>query len=274
MLIAFHPLVKSRNILHANRYRKIDCKQWCIIQFCSCHKFYKTAIWRTAKSPAAKFQNLEVWPWLWVCIAESWVLYTVLLRGTFEWRLMKSFQKVQEIWSRHEIQFKSHDLEVWPWPWVWETEPWALHTISLRLTFHQSLMKIFQRVQELWSRYELQGLTHDLKVWPWVCIAISWVLHTVSLRVTFGWSLMKIIWNIQEIWSGHKLKGKSHDLEVWTWPWVCIAESWVLHTVSLWGNIWAKLNENHWKGSGDTEQARNSRVNPMTLKCDLNLESG
>ena len=31
---------------------------------------------------------------------------------------------------------------------------WVLHIDSLRLTFDQSLMKIFQRVQEIWSGQE------------------------------------------------------------------------------------------------------------------------
>ena len=34
-----------------------------------------------------------------------------------------------------------------------------------------------------------------------------------------------------------------------------------------------KFNENHSKGSGDMERTRNSRINPMTLKCDLDPES-
>ena len=34
------------------------------------------------------------------------------------------------------------------------------------------------------------------------------------------------------------------------------------------------LNENRLKGSGDMEQTRNSMVNPLTLTCDLDLESG
>ena len=34
-------------------------------------------------------------------------------------------------------------------------------------------------------------------------------------------------------------------------------------------NIWVKFNENQSKGSGDMEITRNSRVNPLTLTCDL-----
>ena len=34
-------------------------------------------------------------------------------------------------------------------------------------------------------------------------------------------------------------------------------------------NIWVKFNENRPKGSGDMERTRNSRVNPLTLTCDL-----
>ena len=38
-------------------------------------------------------------------------------------------------------------------------------------------------------------------------------------------------------------------------------------------NVCVKFNENRPKGSGDIEQTRNSRVNPLTLTCDHSLES-
>ena len=34
-------------------------------------------------------------------------------------------------------------------------------------------------------------------------------------------------------------------------------------------SIWVKFDENRHRGSGDMEQTRNSRVNPLTLTCDL-----
>ena len=37
-------------------------------------------------------------------------------------------------------------------------------------------------------------------------------------------------------------------------------------------NIWVKLKENRLKGSGNMERTRNSKVNPLTLTCDLGLE--
>ena len=37
--------------------------------------------------------------------------------------------------------------------------------------------------------------------------------------------------------------------------------------------IWVMFNENCLKGSRDLEQTRNTRVNSMTLNCDLDLES-
>ena len=38
-------------------------------------------------------------------------------------------------------------------------------------------------------------------------------------------------------------------------------------------NIWVKFNENCSKGFGRYGADTNWRVNPMTLKCDLDLES-
>ena len=37
--------------------------------------------------------------------------------------------------------------------------------------------------------------------------------------------------------------------------------------------IWVKFYENRPKGSGDIERTQNSRVNHLTLTCDLDLES-
>ena len=34
-----------------------------------------------------------------------------------------------------------------------------------------------------------------------------------------------------------------------------------------------KFHENRSKSSGDMEQTRNSSVNPLTLTCDLDIES-
>ena len=38
-------------------------------------------------------------------------------------------------------------------------------------------------------------------------------------------------------------------------------------------NILMKFHENRLKGSGDMERTRNSRVDPLTLTCDLDFES-
>ena len=48
---------------------------------------------------------------------------------------------------------------------------------------------------------------------------------------------------------------------------VCVAESYVLHIVSLRGTSGWSLNENLPKDSGDMEWTHNSRVYPLT--CDL-----
>ena len=49
----------------------------------------------------------------------------------------------------------------WPSPWVGTVDLWVLHIDSLRRIFDQSLMKIFHRVQEIWSGQEsvMEGQT-------------------------------------------------------------------------------------------------------------------
>ena len=43
------------------------------------------------------------------------------------------------------------------------------------------------------------------------------------------------------------------------------------HFLTEW-NIWVKFNENRLEGSGDMEGIRISRVNPLTLTCDHDIE--
>ena len=66
-----------------------------------------------------------------------------------------------------------------------------------------------------------------------------------------------------------EFKGKFHDLEMGTLPSVCVAESWVLHTISLRGtNCGQRVNHM------TLEQTQISGVYTMTLNCDLDIESG
>ena len=46
-----------------------------------------------------------------------------------------------------------------------------------------------------------------------------------------------------------------------------------MHVVLLSGTFLVKFNENRPKSSEAMERTRNSRVNPLTLSCDLDLES-
>ena len=95
---------------------------------------------------ASKFKphtgGLQLWPWPGVCIVELWVLHIISLRRTFDPNLINIFQRVQEIWSEHEIQ--GSNLLLWPWPRVSMLELRVLHIAWLRQTFdqfHENLSK-------------------------------------------------------------------------------------------------------------------------------------
>ena len=62
-----------------------------------------------------------------------------------------------------------------------------------------------------------------------------------------------------------------------TWPWTVTLSlyNWAMgsaHQLTE-RNIWEMFNENLTKDWRDMELTQNSRVNPMTLKCDLDLGS-
>ena len=167
-------------------------------------------------------QNSRVKPmtmilWPWVFVAESWVLRTVSLRRTFERSIMELVQTIWGIWNGHELKGQSHDLELWPWPWVCVANSLVLHIISLRGIFGWSLMKIAGRVQEIWSRHEIQVKSFNIDLWPWlwVYLAASCTLHTILLLTKRNiW--VKVLWNsfkgfrryvAEEIWSGQEIQG-------------------------------------------------------------------
>ena len=121
---------------------------------------------------------------------------------------------------------------------------------------------------------KFRAQTRDLELWPCpgVPMAALCVLHIVPQV------------NIWPKFRENPPRGKGETEQTQmegsnTWPWT------VTLTLSLHGwiidsahrltkvNIWPKFKENPSTGIGDTERTRNSRLKPVTLNFDLNLES-
>ena len=119
-------------------------------------KFHKTAVWRTAKSPAAKTHDLEVWSTL--TSLHSWVMGSAYQLTERNIRVIFNENLTNGWGDLKDTKFKGnfHDLEVWPWPWVCVAESLVLHNTSLRGTFRWSLTKIVQSVLEIWSGHKLK----------------------------------------------------------------------------------------------------------------------
>ena len=135
----------------------------------------------------------------------TWVLHIAFVRWTSDTSFMKILQAVLEIWSGHEKQAQTFDLQAWPWPWTGMVGTWVLHIAFVRWTSDTSFMKILQAVLEIWSGHEIKAQTFDLQVWPWhwTCMVGTWVLHIAFMRWTSDTSFMKILQAVLEIWSGH-----------------------------------------------------------------------
>ena len=92
---------------------------------------------------ASKFKaqtgGLQLWPWSWVCIVELWVLHIISLRRTFDPNLINIFQRVQEIWSEHEI---------------WGSNLWPL-TVTLTMSRHALVMGSAHRLTKanIWPKF-------------------------------------------------------------------------------------------------------------------------
>ena len=88
--------------------------------------------------------KFTTWPlvmtWLWVCIADWWVMYTLT-----EMNIWPKFRE------RTKIQGQM------PWTWACVAKSWVLRSIELRYTFDHSLIKILPEVKETWSRHGIQG---------------------------------------------------------------------------------------------------------------------
>ena len=106
-----------------------------------------------------EIQGSNLWPWtvtLTLC-HHGWVMSSAhCLTGANIWPKFKenSSRGIGDMeWTRNS-KAQTNDLDLWPWPWVDMVDLWVLHIDSLRQTFDQSLIKIFQRVQEIWSGQE------------------------------------------------------------------------------------------------------------------------
>ena len=92
---------------------------------------------------ASKFKaqtgGLKLWPWSWVCIVELRVLHITSLRQTFDLNLINIFQRIQEIWSKHEIQGSNS------WPF----------TVTLTLCRHAWVMGPTHRLTKanIWPKF-------------------------------------------------------------------------------------------------------------------------
>ena len=104
---------------------------------------------------------------------------------------------------------------------------------------------------------------------PW----LSYGFCTSSHRWTIDQCLEKILPWVKEIQSEHESQVSN------PWPWTVTftlsRHGWVIdsahHLTKV--NIWPKFKENPSTGKGYTERPRNSRLNPVTLNCDLDLVS-
>ena len=85
---------------------------WLSYEFCTTSHWskYMTKVWRKSFQGYRRYgvdtkfkaqtHDLDLWPW--VGMADLWVLHIHSLRRTFDQSLMKTFQRVREIWSGQE----------------------------------------------------------------------------------------------------------------------------------------------------------------------------
>ena len=155
--------------------------------------------------------------------------------------------------------------------------PWLSYgfcTLSHRWTFDQSLEKILPGVKEIQCRHEIQSSNP----WPWTVTLIlsqhGWVIDSahhltkVNIWPKFKENLSAGIGDTE--WTRNsrlKTVTLNCDLELCRHGWVMSSAH---HLTEA--NIWPKFKENPSRGIGDMERTRNSRLKPMTLTCDLDLE--
>ena len=130
----------------------------------SAHRPTKVNIWPKFKNPSTgigdteQTQNSRLKPvtlnWTLTLGRHGWVLSSA--HRLTEANIWPKFKENPSRGMRYgaDTKFKAqtHDLDLWPW--VGMADLWILHIDSLRRTFDQSFMKIFRRVQEIWSGQE------------------------------------------------------------------------------------------------------------------------
>ena len=173
-------------------------------------------VWRTAISPAAE------WQWSGFKIQGSnWWPSIVTLTLSLHYCVTRSAHHLTKanIWPKFNkyLSKGSGDME-----WTWNSRLklvtfncdldlelacllWVLHIASLRQTFDQSFMKIFQRVQGIWSEQERDGwpsiVTLTLSLHRWV---IGSIHHFTKAKI---WpKFNKAVWMAMERPQNSRLK--------------------------------------------------------------------
>ena len=83
---------------------------------------------------------------------------------------------------------------------------------------------------------------------------------------------MKILPGVKEIWSVHRIKGSNSWHSIMTLTLSRHGLLWVLHIIEA--NIWPKFDKDSFRGKGDMERTRNTRLKLVTFNYELDLESG
>ena len=122
---------------------------------------------RAASKFKAQIGGLQLWPWPWVYIEMGSVhhLTKANIWPKFNKYLSKGLGDMEWTWnSRLKLVTFNCDLDPES-----ACVRWVLHIASLRQTFDQNFMKIFQRVQEIWREQERDG-------WPSI-VTLTLILH-------------------------------------------------------------------------------------------------
>jgi len=129
------------------------CRKWWIPICCNIGKGINLLKWKSGLLNFVKglnhtMFNLELWPWPWTDLSQTYALHINSSFLTFVQSYLKIPPGVQKIKRRHEIQ-SMFNLELWPWPWTNLGQTYALHINSSYLTFVQSNLKIPAGVQKI-----------------------------------------------------------------------------------------------------------------------------
>jgi len=110
--------------------------------------------------------NLELWPWPYTNLCQTYTLHIDLSYLTFVMSYLWIPPWLQNIKSNTKYSHTMFNLELWPWPY---TNICQTYTLQIDHTWHLCIVicKSHQMFKRYWVDAKYRHTMFNIELWPW-----------------------------------------------------------------------------------------------------------